>query len=102
MKTTKQRQRPQHDSDLSGPALISKQERARLFCYGLGHYYADRNDYTHSLEYYNQSIKLDNNFTAAWNSKGMALANLGRYETLKNFKATKIDPNYSHVWNTKE
>jgi hypothetical protein len=41
---------------------LSKKEKVILFCYGLGNFYSDREDYVHSLEYNYQSIKIDDNF----------------------------------------
>ena len=52
------------------PSHLSEPEKVRLFCYGLGNFYSNRKDYIHSIEYYDQSIKIDSNFIDAWNNKG--------------------------------
>ena len=45
-------------------------------------------------------IKLDPKYAAAWNNKGSALDNQGRYsEAIKAFsEAIRLDPNYSKAW----
>jgi tetratricopeptide (TPR) repeat protein len=85
------------------PSQISDSEKTRLFCYGLGNFYTNRKDYTHSLEYYGQCIKIDNNFVAAWYYKGLALGNLGRdKESLECYdKALEIKPDYAEAWYNK-
>ena len=67
-----------------------------MFCYGLGDFYFDRNEYSHSIEYYDHSIKIDNNFTAAWHNRGLALHQLARYEeAITSFEqAIRIKPDY--------
>jgi tetratricopeptide (TPR) repeat protein len=56
-----------------------------------------RKDYVHSLEDYNQCIKVDNNFFDACNNKGVALDNLRRYkEAIKCYdKVLDIKPDYA-------
>ena len=71
-----------------------------MFCYGLGNFYSKRKDYLHSIEYYDQSIKIDSNFSSAWNNKGLSLANLGRYEeAITSYdKVIEINPNNANAW----
>jgi tetratricopeptide (TPR) repeat protein len=53
-----------------------------------------------ALNYYDQAIKIDPNYAAAWYNKGWALSNLGKHkEALECYD--KIDANNAYAWNNK-
>lgn len=68
-----------------------------------GNEYLDSRHLSVALDYYDQAIKIDPNYAYAWNNKGMALRNLGKYdEAIECYdRAIKIDPNYAEAWNNK-
>jgi len=52
---------------------------------------------------HDEAIRLDPGYALAWNSKGIALADLGRYDEaiLAYDEAIRIDPEYARAWNNK-
>jgi tetratricopeptide (TPR) repeat protein len=58
-------------------------------------------NFTYALEDYNNVTRLDPENLVAWNSKGVVLFNLGKYEDALNayYKAIEIDPKYAFAWN---
>jgi YVTN family beta-propeller protein len=59
--------------------------------------------YNESIIYYDASIKLEPNNIESWYNKGLALSNLGQYESAIRCydKVIEIDPDYVPVWNIK-
>jgi hypothetical protein len=57
--------------------------------------------YNESVNYFNDAIAIDRNFSQAWIAKGVALHNMRRYnESLQCFDyALKIDPDDAGIWN---
>ena len=87
----------------SPPAGISNSQKARLFCYGLGNFYATIKEHTKSFECYDKALEIEPNNTNLWYVKDMALYNLGKYEeAIKYFdKALEINPNDASAWYNK-
>ncbi|MFY9796442.1 MAG: tetratricopeptide repeat protein [Candidatus Nitrosopolaris sp.] len=63
----------------------------------------DRGDYSITLDFYDEAIKIDANYADTWNNKGLALYNLGKYnEAIESCdRAIKIDPNNAYAWYNK-
>ncbi|MEK6831215.1 MAG: tetratricopeptide repeat protein, partial [Thermoproteota archaeon] len=59
--------------------------------------------YADAIKAYDQAIKLDPKYREAWNNKGVALFNLGKYEVAIRVydQAIKLDPNDADVWHNK-
>jgi tetratricopeptide (TPR) repeat protein len=57
----------------------------------------DRGDYSITLDFYDEAIKIDANYADTWNNKGNALYALRKYnEAMGSYeRAIKIDPNYA-------
>jgi tetratricopeptide (TPR) repeat protein len=82
------------------PPGIKNPDKAKLFCYGLGNFYATRKEYGEAIKSYEKAIELKPDYAAAWNNKGSALGDLGRYEEAIACldKAIEIEPNYAAAW----
>ena len=68
-----------------------------------GNEHFGRGQFSIALDYYDQAIKIDPNYTDAWNNKGNALGDLGKYnEAIECYdRAIEIDPNFARPWNNK-
>jgi tetratricopeptide (TPR) repeat protein len=68
-----------------------------------GNEYLDKRNYSMALNHYDQAIKIDPNYTDAWNNKGIALHNLRKFKEAIDCcdMAIKINPNYTDAWNNK-
>ncbi len=77
-------------------------EAKDLFFKGLTYstQYARYND---SLEFFDKALALDQNFTAAWVAKGVALHNMKRYDEAINCydEAFEINPEDAGIWSVK-
>jgi len=60
-------------------------------------------DYEYVIGCFNESIEINQNYTSAWNNKGVALGELGRYEeSLLCFnKAIEINSSIAEAWNNR-
>ena len=59
-----------------------------------GNEHTYKEEYNDAISCYDKAIKIDPNFSQAWNNKGLALYDLGRYEeAIECFdKALELDP----------
>jgi len=96
-------ERNQAYSIKAGNVQVSRTELSLKEIILEGNEYLDSRHLSVALDYYDQDIKIDPNYAYAWNSKGIALRNLGKYdEAIECYdRAIKIDPNYADAWNNK-
>jgi tetratricopeptide (TPR) repeat protein len=85
------------------PPGIPDSDKARLFCYGLGNFYAMQKQYERSLECYDKALEAEPNDVETWYNKGLSLHYLHRYEeAIKCYdKALEAEPNYAKAWYNK-
>ena len=76
--------------------MISKEEDF----YNRGLASAQKGDYDLAIEEYSQAIKLNRNFTLAYNNRGAAYAQQGKYDpAIKDFnKAITLNPNVAEAY----
>lgn len=82
------------------PDHLNVNDKADLYCYGLGNYYHLLGDYEKDLDSCDKAINENPGHAAAWNNKGLSLDSLGRYEeaiTLYD-KAIEIKPDHADAW----
>jgi tetratricopeptide (TPR) repeat protein len=96
-------ERNQAYSIKAGNVQVSRTELSLKEIILKGNEYLDSRHLSVALDYYDQAIKIDPNYAYAWNNKGIALRNLGKYdEAIECYdRAIKIDPNYAGPWNSK-
>ena len=72
-----------------------------LFYIGTSH--QRENNSNEAIETYNKAIEINPQFAEAWNNKGTALGNLGRFEEalIAYDKAIEINPQFAEAWNSK-
>jgi len=71
-----------------------------LECINTGHDYSQSGDYSKSLQYLTEAIRIDPNYAAAYYARGLAYNNLGEYEkAIEDYtEAIRIDPNYAAAY----
>jgi tetratricopeptide (TPR) repeat protein len=83
--------------------LQKQAENMVAFCHRLNEadFYYQRGDFEKALSGYESALKLNPSSPSVWDSRGMALANLGRLqEALEaHIKATELDPEFAKAWN---
>ena len=96
-------ERNQAYSIKAGDVQVSRTELSLKEIILKGNEYLDSRHLSVALDYYDQAIKIDPNYAYAWNNKGIALRNLGKYdEAIECYdRAIAIDPNYADAWNNK-
>ncbi len=96
-------ERNQAYSIKAGNVQVSRTELSLKEIILEGNEYLDSRHLSVALDYYDQAIKIDPNYADAWNNKGIALRNLGKYdEAIECYdRAIKIEPNYADAWNNK-
>ena len=96
-------ERNQAYSIKAGNVQVSRTELSLKEITLKGNEYLDSRHLSVALDYYDQAIKIDPNYAYAWNNKGIALRNIGKYdEAIECYDtAIKIDPNYADAWNNK-
>jgi len=96
-------ERNQAYSIKAGNVQVSRTELSLKEIVLRGNEYLDSRHLSVALDYYDQAIKIDPNYAYAWNNKGIALSNLGKYDEAIEChdRAIKIDPNYADAWNNK-
>jgi tetratricopeptide (TPR) repeat protein len=82
------------------PDHLNVNDKADLYCYGLGTFYHLLGDYKKAIDAYDKAIEIKPDHAGAWYNKGLSLARLGRYEEaiISYDKATKIKPDYADAW----
>ncbi len=65
--------------------------------------YLDNKKFDLSIEFFDKSIKLNNNFAPAYNNRGISYYESGQYDkAIKDYnKAIALDPNYSTAYNNR-
>ncbi|MEG4033506.1 tetratricopeptide repeat protein, partial [Microcoleus sp. S36b_A4] len=80
---------------------IPKQKAELFFEQGLLYSYAE--EYAKAITCYDKALEIKPDFHEAWNNRGNALGNLGRWEEARSSydKALKIKPDSYEVWNNR-
>jgi tetratricopeptide (TPR) repeat protein len=89
--------------NFQAPSQLTPDQKANLYCYGLGTFYFLKNDFENALGWYDKAIGINPNHADALNNKGLALHKLENYEeAIKCFdKAINIDRNYANAFYNK-
>ena len=84
-------------------SLIENYENDSIVLFYIGNCYSHLNDFGSSLQYYEKSTAINQNFSTAWINSGIALAKQERYEeSLDAYdKAIGINPRYELAWDNK-
>lgn len=82
---------------------FTENEKVKLFCYGLGYFYASTGDYSNALAYYDKAIEVDAKDTWVLVNKAYILNIIGMYEdAIRTCDiALDIDPNFFYAYNNK-
>ncbi|MGB7001057.1 MAG: tetratricopeptide repeat protein [Halobacteriota archaeon] len=82
---------------------VKDYENDSLILFYIGNCYYFNNNLNDSTQYFDKGIEIDPEYAAAWNNKGCALRDLGRYEEAIAAcdKAIEIDPQLAAAWNNK-
>jgi tetratricopeptide (TPR) repeat protein len=88
-----------HVDEISGGTQQSRLNRACWMAYD----YIKRGNYPFALEWANKATEIDHDSAYAWQVKGVALGNLGRYnEAIQSFDIVlRLDPNDPNAWRGK-
>ena len=68
-----------------------------------GNEFLGKSQFEKAISFYDKALKLDSEFTEAWNNKGLALYKQTLMESAIECydKALELDPNFSDAWNNK-
>jgi len=85
------------------PPTIPKQDNKALAKEWFDKGLAEKTDMNKQIEFYTKAIQLDPNYKDAYNNRGIAKYNLGKYtEAITDYdKAIQLDPNYKAAYNNR-